>query len=96
MSHRALKTLGIIAILVLLISTVQAEDWPMYRHDLAHSGTTSEVVEPPLKLLWKFKTDGAVSYPPAVYDGLIYVSSADNCIYALDAKSGNLKWKYNP
>ena len=45
-----LKQFGICILLVIfLISTAQAGDWPMFRHNLAHSGKADDVVEPPLE-----------------------------------------------
>jgi eukaryotic-like serine/threonine-protein kinase len=72
----------------------QAGDWPMAYHDLARTGATDEVVEPPLKVLWKYKTGDKVLSSPAVSDGIVYVGSNDGYVYALDAKDGSLKWKY--
>lgn len=43
---------------------------------------------------WTFKTGAAVESSPAISkDGIIYIGSDDNYLYALDL-SGNLKWKY--
>ena len=69
-------------------------DWPMFRHDLAHTGYTPEVVNPPLELKWKYKAGDYVFSSPAVANGIVYVGSDDNYVYALDANSGSLKWKY--
>ena len=91
--NKTLKTLGIIAILILLSGITQAEDWPMFHHDLMHTGYTNESVKPPLVLLWKYNTSENIFSSPAVADEMIYVSFS-NYIYALDAKTGDLKWKY--
>ena len=90
-------------VFLLLIGVAQAGDWPMFGHDAAHTGATDEVVEPPLEVLWKYRTgsfsilgssySGSVS-SPAVYKGVVYVSSLDGHVYALDASTGSLKWKY--
>ena len=100
--HKIIKTLGIIAILILLSGVAQAEDWPMFHHDLMHTGYTNESVKPPLVLLWKYNTSESIFSSPAIADEMVYVSSINSsyssahtgCIYALDAKTGNLKWKY--
>ena len=31
---------------------------------------------------------------PAVVDGVVYVGSNDDYVYALDARSGELRWRY--
>ncbi|MBU4223448.1 MAG: PQQ-binding-like beta-propeller repeat protein [Euryarchaeota archaeon] len=82
-----------VIILIFLINTAQASDWPMFGHDLLHTGTTDEVVEPPLELLWKFQAGGFTS-SPAVSSDTVYIGSMDSNVYALDATSGNVRWKY--
>jgi outer membrane protein assembly factor BamB len=88
---RSLILIGIA--ILLLIGVAQAGDWPMFGHDAAHTGATDEVVEPPLELLWKYPTDNGLS-SPVVSGGTVYVGSGDGYVYALEASSGNLKWKY--
>ncbi len=76
------------------IKTLTSTDWPMFRHDPAHTGQADGEAEPPLELLWKFKPGDGVSSSPAVADGVVYVGSYDDYVYALDADSGEEKWKY--
>ena len=40
------------------------------------------------ELLWRYTTGGSVESTPAVADGVVYVGSADQHLYALDAASG--------
>jgi len=60
--------------------------------------TKSRVDE--LKKAWTFKIpdDVPVESVPIVWNGTMYVTSAHDHVYALDAKTGELKWefKYNP
>ena len=42
---------------------------------------------------WSFPTADTVETAPVVSDGLVYVSSGESWIYALDAHSGALIWK---
>jgi alcohol dehydrogenase (cytochrome c) len=51
-----------------------------------------------LKVAWSFKipTDGPIEASPIVWDGMIYLTSNRDDVYALDAKTGELKWQYNP
>ena len=90
------KNISIVIVLLLFVylpTLSSAADWPMQGHDAAHSGVAGESVEPPLEVLWKYKT-GAGYSSPAVSGGMVYVGSNDGYVYALDASSGSLKWKY--
>ena len=51
-----------------------------------------------LGLAWSFElaTNRGVEATPIVVDGVMYVTSAWSLVYALDAKTGALKWKYDP
>jgi polyvinyl alcohol dehydrogenase (cytochrome) len=75
-----------------------AEDWPTYLHDPARSSTSGETalsVENASQLtrLWRFQTGGGVAASPTVVGGVAYVGSWDGYEYALDAATGELKWK---
>lgn len=50
-----------------------------------------------LQLAWKFTTDdsGPMEVSPIVYNGTMYVTSAHDHVYALDAATGKLKWKFD-
>ncbi len=45
------------------------------------------------ELLWKFKTGGGEGSSPVVSDGVVYVGGGYEYLYALDAQSGEEKWK---
>jgi outer membrane protein assembly factor BamB len=45
-------------------------------------------------LQWKFETKGVVHSSPAVAGGLVYFGSWDTHLYAVDAKTGQEKWKF--
>ena len=45
--------------------------------------------------LWEFETGGIVRSTPALgADGVLYVGSADNKVYALDTEDGNKLWEF--
>ena len=71
------------------------EDWPMFMYDLHFSGRSADqTLNPPLKLLWKYKTGGPIQASPVVANGTVYVASTDHTLYALDAKQWGLKWSF--
>jgi outer membrane protein assembly factor BamB len=43
---------------------------------------------------WRFYADGPVRFAPAIWDGRLFFTSDDGCVYCLDAKLGTLLWKF--
>ncbi|MES2276669.1 MAG: PQQ-binding-like beta-propeller repeat protein [Bacteroidota bacterium] len=43
---------------------------------------------------WQFKAKGAIIASPVVNDGLVYFGSLDSSFYALDVKTGSVRWKF--
>lgn len=57
------------------------------------------VYEPPgpakfNSIKWTFKTGGPIVASPAIADGVIYITSWDTYLYAIDQETGKEKWKY--
>jgi eukaryotic-like serine/threonine-protein kinase len=69
-------------------------DWPMFRGGQGLIGSVQETLPEKLKLLWKFKTKGAVKSSPAIVGGKIFVGSSDANLYALNIKDGKKIWSY--
>ncbi|RLI83921.1 hypothetical protein DRP07_02770 [Archaeoglobales archaeon] len=98
--HKCLKILGAIVILILLTGISQSSDWPMFQHDLGHTGYTDEKVPDKLELIWSYETRGYVS-SPAVANGKVFFGTYEGkgynlagTIYALDEITGRLIWTY--
>src|SRR3972149_2825755 len=70
-----------------------AADWPMYMKDAEHYSQSEESISLPLKLKWRFKTDGPIYSSPVVSGKMAFWGSYDSYLYALDADSGTLIWK---
>ena len=69
--------------------------WPMFHHDVRHTGKTDAFGTQIGKLKWTFVTGGPVTSSPAIDEnGIVYVGSTDNNLYAINAEDGNLKWKF--
>ena len=68
--------------------------WPMFRHDLSHTGYSTSWGPNTNQTLWSYATDGAVSSSPTVADGMVFVGSNDNKVYALDYLTGEWVWSY--
>jgi outer membrane protein assembly factor BamB len=68
------------------------DDWPMPRHDSAHTGyTTTEALTTTPDAIWS-KPGGwaGVFASPSVVDGVVYITSAD--FYAFNASTGEEIW----
>ena len=85
------------------IAHPHSDDWPSYgldyreqRHSPLKAIDTGSVSK--LGLAWSFDTDYArgVEATPVVVDGVAYVTGSWSVVYALDAKSGQLLWKFDP
>jgi len=82
-----------IAVTPFSVNSVSSEDdWPMLRHDPAHTGyTTTKALTTAPAAVWK-KPGGyqGVSASPAVVDGVVYTTAAD--LYAFNASTGEEIW----
>lgn len=67
----------------------------MFQGSSFHNGVNRDGPVPPLKLKWKFQTQGRIMTSPVVVDRVVYFGSRDGNIYALKLENGVLKWKYN-
>lgn len=66
-----------------------------WRHSPITSLTPKSVGQ--LKVAWAFQTgmSGQLEANPIVYDGVMYVTSAYNRLFALDAATGEVIWRYD-
>jgi len=86
-----------------------AEDWPAYRADSARSGYTAEPIPNQLVLRWVYRSEHAprpawptseridfdrVFEPIIMADTVLFGSSVDDQVYAIDGKSGKTKWTF--
>jgi|GEM_PF-6125061 len=73
----------------------RAEDWPMFMHDIHHTGCTTSKIPNTNATLWTYSTRGQIQSSAAIVDGVVYFGSGDRNLYALWANNGTLKWKFN-
>ena len=75
-------------------SQISEGAWPMYRRDAARSGSCPSPIPADLKKSWDVALGGKLTQP-VVANGRAYVSCVDrHTLYALDAGSGKVVWKY--
>ncbi len=77
-------------------------DWSQFRYGPEREGANpfENVLNPhtvgDLNVKWSYNTGPYNAWgSPMVVDGMVYVSS-DNDLYALNAKTGDLRWKFTP
>jgi outer membrane protein assembly factor BamB len=69
-------------------------DWPMYHENVARTGSVADLPDlTHFTSLWKQRLDGAVYAEPLVVDGQVLVATEHDTFYALDAQSGQVRWR---
>jgi outer membrane protein assembly factor BamB len=84
------------ALLLFLLATAEsAMPDSMFHGNLAHSGVYESAGPKEFHgVKWTFKTDGPIVGSATVADGVVYVGSTDNLLYAIDQETGKQKWKF--
>jgi polyvinyl alcohol dehydrogenase (cytochrome) len=97
---------ALLAIVALLLQSptyatstrIGRDDWPTYgrseRHDFVGSTTLDRTGVKTLAPRWYFPTGEVVSAQPVVVARTVYVGSWDGFFYAIDARTGAVRWKY--
>lgn len=95
--------------LVMSPPRARSSDWPTYRGDAARSGYTAETIPNQLRLRWQHRAsrppqpawptsermDFDLAFQPIIVgDLVVFGSSADDQVYALDAKTGAVRWRF--
>jgi outer membrane protein assembly factor BamB len=74
-----------------------ADDWPMYHHDVTHTGYSNGTVSTTLPAqLWNYTLEldpSSNPHPPAVTDGFVYLTSIHN-LSCFDASTGANIWNF--
>jgi len=68
--------------------------WPMFHHNVGHTGYTESPAPNTNKTMWSYTTGGYVESSPAVAYGMVFVGSDDGNVYSLDQYTGALVWNY--
>jgi PKD repeat protein len=76
------------------IVTASEDSWPMFQHDMQHSGYTESQIPSTIRQKWNFTTFGmgAIVYPPIVSDSMVFFGSMDGNFYALNETNGDVNW----
>ncbi|MHC4560701.1 MAG: outer membrane protein assembly factor BamB family protein, partial [Planctomycetota bacterium] len=75
-------------------NTYNADDWPMYRHDVTRSGAVSTSVPSSVNKLWSVLIGSRLTQPVCA-GGNVFVASTDtHTIHSLSADDGKELWSY--
>ncbi|HOX05974.1 MAG TPA: PQQ-binding-like beta-propeller repeat protein [Planctomycetota bacterium] len=61
---------------------------------LTEAGVAAALDDKDGRVLWTYPTGGRLDVPPSAFRGLSLVGSHDGWVYALDAASGKLAWRF--
>jgi len=76
-----------------LTAVFKTDDWPMFHHDLGHSGYSSAAAPIVNTTLWISDESSSIYSSPAVADGVVFVSSRlPAAVYALNESTGIVLW----
>ena len=79
-----------------MMSSSNTDWWPMFHHDLHHSGYSTSDAPDTNNILWSYPTEIVIfESSPTVFNNKIYIGSYDCKIYCLDADNGDFIWSYS-
>src|SRR5579872_7517969 len=68
--------------------------WTLFRGNPLQTGVAPGKLPDKLAELWTFETKDGIEGAPTVKDGVVYVASLDEHLYALELATGKKKWEY--
>ena len=90
-----IATIVLFSVFAPMMTSAQLADtpWPMFHHDLRHTGLSPYNGPQTADQKWNFTTGNLLSSPAIGVDGTIYVGSYDNKLYAINP-DGTEKWHF--
>ena len=70
-------------------------DWPTLLKDNARTGGQGQrPARAPGRALWQYRAGGSARSSPILFDGILFVTSVNGLLHAIDAATGIAKWKF--
>ncbi|NJD53243.1 MAG: hypothetical protein FIB07_10285 [Candidatus Methanoperedens sp.] len=91
--NKILVLFSFVALYIVLSAPISLGAWQNIGGDPVHSGF-ADTAPIPLELRWKYKIGGPDISAPVVNEGVLFIGSDDNNLYAIDVKTGKLKWSF--
>jgi outer membrane protein assembly factor BamB len=89
-----MKAFLVLALAVLFACSAYATDWPIYRFNLEHTSFTPDAGPTNNTVMWAYATGNTIESSPIISNGIVYVGSFNNNVYAINAATGTLNWSY--
>jgi hypothetical protein len=78
------------------IETLDVDWWPMFRHDIQHTGNSTTLFAPTIiSEIWRYRTGARIRSSPAIVDDKVYIGSDDGNLYCINVSDGQLIWEYD-
>ncbi len=109
MRTRLISFVASLFLLTIVTGSLHGSDWPMYRADASRSGYSSDPLPDHLALQWIYRHSTAPApawpqssrvtfdfacHPIIVGQTVIFGSSADDQVVAIDSESGEIRWTF--
>lgn len=91
---KRISFIALMAILLLPLS-IFSSDWPTFMANEYRTGYVSRAVLPPLNFIWSYDIPGNIVSSPVVYKNILYFTSRNGYVYALNAASGEYIWDFS-
>jgi len=85
--NKCMRTIIILFLFFIFSPLVSSGNWQNFGGDLSHSGY-SESAPIPLELRWKYPAGNTEISAPIIDEGILFVGSDNNDLYAIDAVKG--------
>jgi outer membrane protein assembly factor BamB len=69
--------------------------WPTYAYDSQRNHLAAFHLRPPYRRVWQINAHNTLEYPPTVGYGRVYLAQQKGLFFALDARTGRLRWRKN-
>lgn len=91
------KKMLLIALMAVSFSplSVFPSDWPTFMANEYRTGYVSRSALPPFNFLWSYDIPGNIVSSPVLYKNILYFTSRNGYIYALNAASGEYIWDFS-
>ena len=86
-------TARLVVALALLTPSLARADWPLARGDARMRGVADVKLPDQLDEVWAFKSKDTVESTPLIVGGIVYFTSFDKHLYAVDLATGKEAWK---